>query len=151
MKKITLIAVLLIIFVSACSSKENEDMEKARKLIDYNKKKFDSLPLSGKVLNGVREIELKALQYRWEPENIVVNKGDRIRLSVTSEDVPHGFELEGITIPGWMPDNLIKKGDKVTFELTADEAGVWDIVCTGYCGPGHGGMKGKYIVREDKK
>lgn len=151
MKKIIVILALSIIFASACSLKGNDDMAKAKKLIDYNKKKFDSLPLSGKVLNGVREIELKALQYRWEPENIVVSKGDKVRLAVTSVDVPHGFELEGIVIPGWNPDNVIKEGDKVTFELTAEEAGTWDIVCTGYCGPGHPGMKGKYIVREDAK
>src|SRR3989339_27502 len=69
------------------------------------------------------------------------------KLVVESLDVPHGFEIEGIVIPGWNPDNLIRKGGKAVLEFTAEEAGVWGVVCTGYCGPGHAGMRRKYIVR----
>jgi|SRR3989338_562985 len=148
MKKIILILMLAIVFMSACASKEDEDTTKARKLIEYHKAKFDSLPLSGAMVDGIREIEVKGSQYEWQPENIVVNKGDRIRMTVTSLDVPHGFEIEGLVIPGWSPDNLIRAGEKAILEFTAEEAGVWDTVCTGYCGPGHGEMKRKFIVRE---
>jgi|GEM_PF-3282510 cytochrome c oxidase subunit 2 len=146
MKKILLILVVAL-FVSSCSS-QDQDASKAKKIIDYHKKKFDSLPLSGRVADGVREIEVKGSQYEWQPENIVVKKGEKIRLIVTSLDVPHGFEIEGIIIPNWNVDNLIKKNEKAVLEFTADEAGVWDTVCTGYCGPGHGTMKKKFIVRE---
>lgn len=147
MKKIFLFLLLIIFLIISCSQKEDEDTLKAGKLIDYHKKKFDNLPLSGKVVNGVREIEVKSFQYGWEPENVVVKKGEKIRFIVESVDVPHGFELEGIVIPGWDPDKAIKKGNKVILDVNADEAGTWDMVCTVYCGPGHTGMKGKYIVR----
>ncbi|MEK6983100.1 MAG: cupredoxin domain-containing protein [Nanoarchaeota archaeon] len=148
MKKILIILTLLAFFVTACSQKEDEDTLKARKIMEYHKKKFDNLPLSGRIVNGMREIEIKAMQYRWEPENIIVKKGEKVRFIIESIDVPHGFELEGIVIPNWDPDKAIRKDDKAILEITADEAGTWDLVCTIYCGPGHSGMKGKYIVRE---
>ena len=147
MKKLFFALALIFVFISACAPKEDGDTAKAKKLIDHHKKKFDSLPLSGKIVNDVREINVKAFQYGWEPESIVVKKGEKIRFIVETVDVPHGFELEGIIIPGWDPDKSVKKGDKTILEINAEEAGVWDMVCTAYCGPGHTGMKGKYIVK----
>ena len=146
MKKILLILVIFIFLFGACSKKD-ADTIKAKKIIEYNKKKFDNFPLSGKIVNGVREINVKALQFRWDPDTIVVRKGDKVRFFIESVDVPHGFELEGITIPGWDPDKAIKKDNKTILEITADEAGYWDMVCTVYCGPGHAGMRSKYIVK----
>ena len=147
MKKIIIFMAFAVLLISACSSQDSDSI-KAKKIIEYHKKQFDGLPFSGSVKDGVREINVKALQYRWDPDAIVVKKGEKIRLIVESIDVPHGFELEGIQIPGWDPDNLLKKGENVTLEFTADESGVWDLVCTGYCGPGHADMRGKYIVKE---
>ena len=147
-KKLFLILIIIIIFISACSKKEDDDALKAKKIIEYHKKKFDNLPLSGKIINGIREIEVKSIQYGWEPDTVVVKKGEKVRLIVESIDVPHGFELEGIQIPNWDVDKAVRKGDKVILEINADEAGAWDMVCTVYCGPGHNGMRGKYIVRE---
>ena len=145
MKKIILI-IALALLLSACST--DEDAIKAQKIIKYHKEKYDSLPLSGKLVDGIREIEVKAYQFRWDPDTIVVKKGEKIRFIVESMDLPHGFEIEGISIPGWNQDKSINKGEKAVIELAAAEAGTWDIVCTAYCGPGHGDMKGKYIVRE---
>ena len=138
---------LLIIIISACYKTEDDATQKARKIIEYNKQKFDNLPLSGKIVNGAREIEIKAIQYRWEPDTIVVKKGEKIKFIVSSEDSPHGFELEGLMIPELDTSKPIKKGDKIVAETTADQVGSWDMVCTVYCGPGHPGMRGKYIVR----
>src|SRR3989338_2977166 len=148
MKKTIIFLFIAMVLISACAPKKDDDTIKAKKLIEYHKNKFDNLPLSGKIVNGVREIELKSFQYGWEPENIVVKKGEKIRFIITSEDAPHGFELEGILIPGWDVDKAVKKGDKVILEVDATEAGTWDLVCTVYCGPGHIGMRGIYIVKE---
>ena len=147
MKKIFLVLAVALILVAGCAKKEDEDTLKAKKIIQYHKNKFDNLALSGNVVDGIRVIEVKGTQYTWEPENIVVNKGEKVKLIVESLDVPHGFEIEGIAIPNWNPNVLIKKGDKAVLEFTPKEAGVWDTVCTGYCGPGHGTMKNKFIVR----
>jgi cytochrome c oxidase subunit 2 len=145
---LVIVFIFFALLISSCSKKEDEDTMKARKIIEYHMRKFDSLPLSGELVNGVRQIEVKGSQYTWEPENIVVQRGEKIKLIVTSADVWHGFELEGISIPGWDPDKLIKKGENAVIEFVAQEAGVWDVVCTGYCGPGHATMKRKYVVKE---
>ena len=79
MGKIMLIFILSVLLISACSQKEGEDTIKAKKIIEYHKKKFDNLPLSGKIIDGAREIELKSIQYRWEPDTIVVKKMEKIR------------------------------------------------------------------------
>src|SRR3989338_8631850 len=134
MKKILLVLFTLVFLVSACSPKEDEDTLKAKKIIEYHKKKFGNLPLSGKIVDGVREIEVKSIQYRWEQDTIVVKKGEKIRFIIETVDVPHGFELEGIVIPDWDPEKAVTKGNKTILEVTADEAGTWDMVCTVYCG-----------------
>ena len=56
MKKAVLILLLVVFLFSACSPKEDEDALKAKKIIDYHKKKFDNLPLNGKIMDGVMEI-----------------------------------------------------------------------------------------------
>lgn len=149
MKKLLffVIIALMLLLISSCA-KEDSDTMKAKKIIGYHKTKFDSLPLSGTVANGVREIEIRAFQYNWDPENIVVKKGEKIKLFIASEDAPHGFEIEGFTIPNWNIDKPIIKGKVSVIEFTPNEAGSWEMVCTVYCGPGHNGMKGKFIVRE---
>ncbi len=148
MKKIIYtIIVFLLIILSSCD-KGDIDSANAKKLLGYNREKFDKLPLSGKVVNGVREIEIKAFQFNWEPENIVVKKGEKLKLTIESMDVPHGFELEGLVIPGYDINKLIMPGTKEVIEFTPQDKGTWDLVCTGYCGTGHATMKGMFIVRE---
>ena len=147
MKKELCLLVALAILISACSSIDS-DTAKAEKIIGYHKTKFDNLPLSGAIINNAREISIIGSQYSWSPENVILKKGEKARLIVQTTDVQHGFEIEGLQIPNWDPDTIIKRGDKRIIEFTPDEAGVWDMVCTVYCGPGHGEMKGKFIVRE---
>ena len=149
MKKAAILMILLVFLASSCSN-ANDDALKAKKIVEYHKKEFENLPLSGRLADGVREINLKALQFRWEPDTIVVKKGDKVRLIIDNIDAPHGFEIEGVQLQNWDTNNLMEKGKQYAIEYTADEAGTWDLVCTGYCGPGHAGMRGKYIVKDKR-
>ena len=148
-KTIFAIFVLSLVFINACNKvSEDTDTPNAKKLLAYNKEKFDKLPLTGNLVNGVREIEVKGFQFNWEPANIVVKKGEKLKIIVESMDVPHGFELEGLVIPNYDINKLILPGKKEVIEFTPQDAGTWDMVCTGYCGQGHATMKGLFIVRE---
>lgn len=147
MKKLIFILSILAALIGSCSSIDS-DAVKAKKIIEFHKVKFNNLPLSGAVVGGIREIGINGSQYTWEPENVVLKKGETARLIVQTNDIQHGFEVEGLQIPNWDYDTIIKKGDKQIIEFTPDEAGTWDMACTVYCGPGHNGMKGKFIVRE---
>ncbi|MBI2139945.1 cupredoxin domain-containing protein [Candidatus Woesearchaeota archaeon] len=135
------------LFLSGCGRLEDSDTLKARKVLNYHQGKFDNEPVSGKLEGGVRVVEVKAYRFFFEPPKIVVNKGEKIRLVVSAEDVPHGFEIEGFEIPGYNIETVIMPGFPMTIDFIADEKGVWDIICTIYCGFGHSTMKGLFIVK----
>ena len=139
-----LLALLLPLLVLGCV---NQDLGAAKKIVAYNQEKYGELPATGTLIDGIRVIEISANQFYFEPELIIVNKGEKIRLIISSEDVPHGFEIEGFEIPGYDIQTVIRKGVPLDIEFTADEQGVWEFICTIYCGFGHSTMKGTFVIR----
>lgn len=91
----------------------------------------------------VKEFDLEAYQFSYEPDTITVNKGDDVRIHATSKDVPHGIYIKEYGI-----NETVEKGKVTDVEFTADKAGEFDIICSVYCGPGHRNMKAKLIVKE---
>lgn len=91
----------------------------------------------------IREFTLTAKRWEFEPSTIEVNKGDRVVLTITSNDVKHGFAIDdfGVAV-------TLEPGKTVTTEFVADKAGTYDFYCSVYCGEGHGGMMGKLIIKE---
>lgn len=147
---VMLLIVMLPLLVFGCSGSQEVDLDvvKAKKIIEFNEHEYDDHELTGRVEDGVRIIEVKSFQFFFDPGLIVVNKGERIRLIVTAEDVPHGFEIEGYPIPEYDVNTKIRPGFPMTIEFTAEEVGVWEIVCTIYCGYGHSDMRGMFVVRD---
>ncbi len=90
----------------------------------------------------VKEFKVTARQFQYEPSAIEVNKGDKVKLIVTSIDVPHGF-----SIPEYGVNERLDVGKPVTIEFTADKQGTFTAFCSVFCGSGHSGMKGKLIVK----
>lgn len=91
----------------------------------------------------VREIQMTAKKYEFNPNLITVKKGERVTLIITALDRDHGFKLEAFGI-----NQRLKKGDATTIEFTADKAGTFPFQCSEFCGFGHGRMKGKLVVEE---
>ena len=144
-KKIILFSLIVgILLLAGCQS---SDVDKAEKLVQYQAEKNNDLTPSGKIVDGKREITITGTRFFWEPKQIVVNKGDLVRLTIKSADIPHGFEIEGLDIPNFDTNQQIVKGKPVTAEFEAKEQGSWDILCTIYCGGGHGSMKGRFIIK----
>ena len=135
MKKYFIFAVLLIIFMSLYGNVFSANEE--------NKQTNTGPTLSGEVKDGMRIIEVKASKYKFQPDPIIVKKGEKVRLEVTSEDVAHGLAISDFKV------NVVAKKDIVnTVEFMADKAGDFIIYCSVYCGAGHGNMKGKLKVIE---
>lgn len=144
--KISLIILILTtLTITGCLG--NTDTSKAQKLIDYQASRYNEISESGELVNGIREIKLTATRYFWYPREIIVNKGEKISLTISSVDVPHGFEIEGFNIPDYDINTKIRKGESLTLEFDATKKGSWDILCTIYCGAGHGNMKAKFIIK----
>ena len=87
------------------------------------------------------EIQITAEKYDFKPDTITVKKGDQVKLVITAMDRDHGFKIDAFHINQKLP-----KGQPVTVELTADQAGIFPFQCSQFCGLGHGKMKGTLVV-----
>lgn len=93
---------------------------------------------------AVREFQMTAKKYTYEPNVITVKKGEAVRLIITALDRKHAFKLKEFGI-----DQILLKGAPTTIEFTADKAGTFRFKYSVFCGFGHGRMKGKLVVEDD--
>jgi cytochrome c oxidase subunit 2 len=89
-----------------------------------------------------RVVEIVAKRFAFEPSEVQVTVGERVRLVLRTADGLHGIELKKFKIAKEIP-----RGNKpVTVEFTASEAGRFPFLCSEYCGDGHDDMKGMLVV-----
>lgn len=91
--------------------------------------------------NEVRTIEIVARRWIFEPAEIKVKKGERVKLKITSQDVTHGFSL-----PEFKISEVLMPGKDINVEFVADKTGRFSFFCSVQCGSGHSNMKGILIV-----
>ncbi|MBN2482833.1 MAG: YHS domain-containing protein [Candidatus Omnitrophica bacterium] len=96
-----------------------------------------------KYISKIKEIPFQAYRFGYEPQDIIVNKGDIVCLMATSRDVPHGVYIGEYGI-----NATVKKGEVKKIEFVADKTGEFPVLCSIYCGRGHSQMKAKLIVDE---
>jgi cytochrome c oxidase subunit 2 len=89
------------------------------------------------------ELVFVAQAFAYNPGNVEVPKGAKVKVIATTKDVLHGFEVAGTNInmmlePGYISEHV------ATFE----KAGEYLIVCNEYCGSGHHMMTSKIKVVE---
>ncbi|MFQ5696188.1 MAG: cupredoxin domain-containing protein [Terriglobia bacterium] len=89
----------------------------------------------------VREIHMTAKKYEFNPKEIRVKQGERVRLVLTALDRKHGFKIKEFGIK-----RTIKKGEETVVEFVAERAGTFQFKCAVWCGWRHGRMRGKLIV-----
>lgn len=90
----------------------------------------------------VRTFEVVAKRFAFEPATLEVQRGDRVRIVITSADGVHGIGIRKYRV-----NTLVPRGGKpVTVEFTASEAGTFPIVCSEACGDGHADMRGRLVV-----
>ncbi len=91
---------------------------------------------------AVKEFNVTAKRFEFNPAEITVNKGDMVRLRLTSLDAVHGFALGAYDI-----NQRIEPGKTTVIEFNATKEGTFPFICNVYCGAGHPGMKGILIVQ----
>ncbi len=92
-------------------------------------------------ISEVKEFMISAKRFDFTPSTITMDKGDQVRLKITSTDVTHGFAIDEYGIDERLPPN-----QEVVIEFTADKAGTFTFYCSVFCGSGHSTMKGQLIV-----
>ena len=101
-----------------------------------------SVDISGKLENDIRVVNVRAFQFDFDPNPIIVNQGERVKLIVTSQDVTHG-----IAIPDFNINAQLFPGRPTVVDFTADKTGSFPFLCSVSCGAGHTSMRGSLIVK----
>ncbi len=99
---------------------------------------FGSFSAVGNVIQTgeAREFNVKAFRFAYTPNEIVVNKGDKVKIVLENVDTLHGMRIPDFGIGG---NNVI--------EFVADKSGEFTWYCNNMCGTGHGSMSGKLVVK----
>lgn len=91
---------------------------------------------------AVKEFVITAKNWEFSPATITVNKGDKVRLKITSTDGIHSFVLADFNV-----NSKLEVGNTQLIEFTADQAGSFKFRCGTPCGSGHLDMQGTLIVK----
>jgi cytochrome c oxidase subunit 2 len=82
-----------------------------------------------------RVIEIHAKRFAFEPAEITVKKGETVKLSLISDDVPHSLLISEVGVNAAMT-----KGHATQVEITPQKTGDFTGRCGKFCGSGHGSM-----------
>lgn len=94
-----------------------------------------------------RVITIQARKWAYDPGKIVVNKGDKVTIDIISQDVTHGFYLDGYGIKM----EARAAGDGATATFVADKAGKFWFRCSETCGVFHPFMIGEFVVEPNSR
>lgn len=97
---------------------------------------------AGQPTGELREFTITAKQFTFTPSTLTVNKGDRVRLSISDVDVKHGFAITEFGV-----NLLLTVGKTEIAQFVADKRGTFIFYCLVPCGSGHSTMKGQLIVK----
>jgi len=90
-----------------------------------------------------RVIKIVAQRFSYTPREIVLKKGEPVRLAFTSLDFVHGFNVPDMNIRA-----DLAPGKVTLIHLTPQKAGTYDFICDNFCGAGHEDMGGRIIVKD---
>ena len=91
-----------------------------------------------------RFFEIKAKRFVYTPSIIKVNKGDLVRIRLISEDVTHGFFLDGYGL-----NTSTRPGQEGFLQFVADKPGRFTFRCSVTCGEFHPYMVGYFVVEKN--
>lgn len=81
------------------------------------------------------EVVLVASAFNYNPMEIEVPVGSKVKFIATTKDVIHGFQVAGTNI-----NMMLEPGYVSQYVATVDKVGEYTIVCNEYCGIGHAMM-----------
>ena len=91
------------------------------------------------------EVFMTAIRSHFTPEHIEIKQGDEVTWHITSleqaVDAVHGF-----AVPGYNINLSIEPGETATFQLTANQDGVFSYYCTEFCSALHLEMTGYLMI-----
>lgn len=92
---------------------------------------------------ATKEFTVTGSAFKFDPTTLIVNKGDRVKITFVNSGGSHDWVLDGYTN---VKTKVTQAGQQETIEFTADKAGSFEY----YCSVGNHrqmGMKGTLVVR----
>jgi len=137
---------MFVILIAGCAINQiEEELVEQTKSVGILRKELPKsvLPYQDESLftGEVKTFNIIAKRFSFDPNEIIVQKGDKIKLIITSLDTTHG-----LAIPEYDIDIIIAGGETITEEFIADKKGQFDFACSVFCGSGHSEMEGRLIV-----
>lgn len=102
---------------------------------------FTCLLLTPSAFAEERLLEIRAKKFSYTPNIIKVNKGDVVKIRLISEDVHHGFYLDGYGVR-----TSAHPGQDGNLKFVADRTGRFSFRCSVTCGEFHPYMVGYLVV-----
>jgi len=90
---------------------------------------------------GVKEFIMTVQDFSYNPSEINVDKGDVVKIKITSLDLRYGFSLLAFNI-----QEELKPNEEVIVEFVADKQGSFPYISHIFSGKGHYDLKGVIIV-----
>jgi len=90
---------------------------------------------------GERKFTISAHKYAFSPSRIVVQQDDLVRISLSTDDIPHSFTVDKYRIA-----KRVEPGKPIVFEFRADQPGRFPIYCNLTSDDGCKKMVGELIV-----
>lgn len=98
---------------------------------------------AARINSALRTVDVTARRFEFSPNQITLDKGETVKLRLTSDDVVHGFFHRALKL-----DELIEPGKVTEVTLTPDVAGTFTVICHHFCGIHHTAMKMTVVVNE---
>ena len=90
----------------------------------------------------VKVINVEAYSFGFNVTGPQINKGDKVKIIVTSTSGTHGFAMPDFNID----ISPISPGETKSAEFIADKSGTFTYFCNVPCGPGHRSMTGTITI-----
>jgi cytochrome c oxidase subunit II len=91
---------------------------------------------------GSHAVTISARRYAFSPARLEVHRGDIVRITLETGDIPHSFTIDALRIC-----KRATRGQPVTFEFLAQEAGTFPFYCSLTAEDGCRAMRGELVVR----
>ncbi|MGH8011457.1 MAG: cupredoxin domain-containing protein [Candidatus Binataceae bacterium] len=86
-------------------------------------------------------VKIAVHRFQFSPNQIILKKGETVRLELTSTDTVHGFFARPLKI-----DTDIRPERPTMVTVTPTTTGTFKVICDHYCGIGHTFMKMTIVV-----
>jgi cytochrome c oxidase subunit 2 len=128
-----IVTIFLVLLLAACGSNQASPTPAQSVKPPESTTPASAPPLAA----GPVEIQIKAKNFEFEPKEIHVKKGEKVKLTLINSEGAHGFAI---------PEYKLDLKQPGTVEFVADQAGTFAFSCSVVCGAGHSKMTGQLIV-----